>query len=187
MKGLDIIGIFIISLFLGENATIPAFVLANQGYLNLTVVIVAAYLASLSADLFWYFICRFFFKKFDLEKWYRKTNISNQRIYKFVLDKHIFFSITFIKFLIGLRLILTLAMIMIKKFTFKKFLIFSVLSNVVLISGLSILGLLVSRGIDLLPVYRGISGMFTIIVLSVILVNVIPIIVRLYLSKRKQS
>ncbi|OGM95873.1 MAG: hypothetical protein A2816_00070 [Candidatus Yanofskybacteria bacterium RIFCSPHIGHO2_01_FULL_39_44] len=179
-------GIFIASFFLGENVTIPAFVLANQGYLDLKIVIIAAYCASLSADLFWYCICRLFFKKFDLDKWYNKANISNQRIYKFVLDKHIFFSITFIKFLIGLRLILTLALIMIKKFTFKKFFIFSVLSNIVLIFGLSILGLLVSRGIDLLPIYRGISGIFTIIILSLILVNVIPFIVKLYFSKRKQ-
>ncbi len=180
---LTVYGIFIASFFLGENVTIPAFVLANQGYVSIWVVLVATYLASLCADIFWYGICYFFFKKFDLEKWYNKTHISNQRIYKFILEKHTFVSITFIKFLVGLRLILTLALILIKKFSFKKFVLFSALSNIVLIAGLSILGLLISHGLNLLPIYRGVSSIVTIVIISLLIVNILPLFLKSYLSK----
>ncbi len=182
---LTIYGIFIASFFLGENATIPAFVLSHQGVLNVWTVVIATYLASLCADIFWYGVCYFFFRKFDLEKWYNKTHISNQKIYRFILDKHVFVSVTFIKFLIGLRLILTLALILIKKFSFKKYLIFSILSNLFLVAGLFIIGILISYGINVLPVYRGISGITTIIIVSIVAANILPIIVKSYLGKNK--
>jgi membrane protein DedA with SNARE-associated domain len=182
-----ILGIFVVSFFLGENAILPAFILANQGYIGLPIVIVSAYLASLAADLFWYVISRFFFKKFDLEQWYNKTKISNYRIYKFILDKHTFLSAFFIKLLVGLRLFLTIALVRIKKFSFGQFLVFSALSNVVLIFSLYILGLFASYSLSFLPAYHRVSGVIGVVAVSLFLLNIAPFVLRSYLTHKKNK
>lgn len=180
---LTVFGIFIASFFLGEYATIPLFVLANQGYAELATVAFLVYTASLSADLFWYFVATIFFKNFDLDKWYRETHISNRKLYNFVLNKHLVFSVTFVKFLVGLRLILTLSLILIKKFSFLRYLGFSLLSNLFLIIGLYILGFSINSGLNLLPIYKGISGIVSVFIISVLLVKLVPYAIKVYYEK----
>ncbi len=182
---LSILEIFVSSFFLGEYATIPLFILGIKGYADLKTIAITIYLASLSADLFWYIIARTFLKNYDINKWYEKANISNQKMFKFILDNNILFSITFIKFLIGLRLILTLSLILIKKLSFKEFLGFSILSNIFLIIGLYLIGLSVSHGLNLIPVYKGISGVISLIIITLVVVNIIQYLLKLYFIKQK--
>ena len=180
---LGILGMYSAAFFFGEYATIPFFTLAHQGKLNLTTIALITYTASLSADLFWFGASKIFFKKLYIQNWYKKAQLSNQKVYNYIFEQHILFALTFIKFLIGLRLILTLSLIFVKKFTFKQYLGFALISNFFLIIGLDIIGYCVSKGLNLLPIYKGISGIITIVIITVLITHLFPYIFKFYISK----
>lgn len=166
-------GMYLGSLFLGENAIIIAFTMGQQNYLDFKQLIPGAFLGSLSADLFWFAVSRFFLSRYKIRQRIEKSQIISGWIYKTVVRDNSIWTFTIIKFLVGLRLVLTIAFVLVKNIRFIDFLGYCLLSNAVFIAALYLLSLMISLGINVLPLYNNIVIVLLASVLAVVIINIL--------------
>lgn len=96
---------FVGTLVAGENAILIALVFASgQSAQVYGGVLVISYVATLATDLFWYTVGRYGLGSIGRKE--AAYDISESFIKRF-FDRHLFLSILLIKFLVGLRVVLT--------------------------------------------------------------------------------
>lgn len=175
--------------FLGENGILAAFMLSFQGYLSPQTVFIYAVLGSLSADIFWYFTTTVFLKRFYEKKLVKQETSSEQKMFLFkIAEKHIFLFLTFIKFLVGMRLFFTIYILLKKHISFWKYLLINVIGTILFVSVLFPLGWLLGKGVSsALSLEKGIAGLLSVVIVIMILANLLPrlftFIVTKYLKK----
>ena len=162
--------------FLGENGVLAASMLSSQGYLLPPTVLLYAALGSLSADIFWYVITVSVLKRMYEKKSLKKETISEQKMFLLkVAEKHTFLFLTFIKFLIGMRLFLTIYILLKKHIPFTKYLLINCIGTVLFIGVLFPLGWLLGKGVSsALSVERGVVGVVSVVVVVIIIANFLP-------------
>lgn len=181
-------GIFVLffgTFFLGENVILVAFILAAQGYIKFNHAIPIVFLGSLSADLFWYFFSGLFLSKYQIQNFIEDRKNYLNKLIHLILKKPPLLVFTFIKFLVGIRLILTLAFIMMKKISFGSYLLLCVISNTIFISALYGIALLTNKGINVLPFYHNVSTVLAASVCIMVLLNLLPRVIGYLFNKYK--
>lgn len=176
-------GLFIGAFLLGENIILIAFLLSAQGYLEPSSTIIICFLGSLSADLFWYFFGNIFLPDYKVLKFLENDKFYGNRFINLLLRQNQLVTFTFIKFLVGIRLILTLGFVLIKKVSFFRYLLLCIISNSIFIIVLYGFTFLAKKGIAVLPIYHNFNTVLLSGVFLVILINLIPRIVSYYLNK----
>jgi len=161
---------------LGENGVLAASMLSSQGYLSPQTVFLYAALGSLSADVFWYVIIMTVLKRIRGGR-ILKQETTNERK-KFVLtmaERHTFLFLTFIKFLIGMRLFLTTYILLKKHIPFVRYLLINAIGTILFIGVLFPLGWLLGKGVaSALALERGVVGLVSTVVIVIILANLLP-------------
>ncbi|MDO8520589.1 MAG: hypothetical protein Q7S52_00575 [bacterium] len=177
---------------LGENGALAAFMLAAQEQLTPQTAFLYAVLGSLSADIFWYWTSVKVLKRF-FEKKFLQQEASEQKIFLLKMaDQHTFVFLTFIKFLVGMRLFLTVYILLKKQISFARYLLINVVGTVLFIGVLFPAGWFLGKGISAaFTLERGITGLFSVIIVATILFNLLSRIfaffVGKYVKKRKES
>lgn len=108
------------ALVAGENGILIAFLFVQSQPAFSGGVILAAYGATLAADLSWYWVGRYGIRRFQSKKKMREVQ-KIEPAWEHFFDRHILLSLLCIKFLVGLRVILTLYLA--KKIPLKRYLI----------------------------------------------------------------
>ena len=160
---------------LGENGVLAASILSSQGYLSPQTVFLYAALGSLSADIFWYSVIVFGLKR-TYEKRFLKEKQSEEKMFVLkIAERHTFLFLTFIKFLIGMRLFLTIYILLKKHIPFMKYLLINCIGTVLFIGVLFPLGWLLGEGVSsALSLERGAVGLVSAAVVVIILANLLP-------------
>ena len=175
---LDIYGIaaiFISTVFFGEIAILVGFILSGQAIFLFETVFIFSVLGTISADLFWYMVGRFFPKKFLTKGIHLKILHPLSSLLGYLTKDRLFLSLLFVKFLIGTRLV-TIIYLARQKVPFHLFVIFDVLGTILFVAVLSIIGWFVGKGLyNLLPVYHIITSIILIILLAVALTYIFRI------------
>lgn len=104
--------------FLGENAALAVFALSAQGLIDPRTAFLWAFLGSFASDIFWFLMAEYVFKKYYERKIKEASNEKSNRFYMRLIDKHFFITLVLIKFLVGMRLILTLYIVLKNKIPF---------------------------------------------------------------------
>ncbi|QQR64574.1 hypothetical protein IPH92_03360 [Candidatus Kaiserbacteria bacterium] len=169
--------IWLITFLTGENGALLALVLAFQGYLPIQDAILFSFLGSLSADIFWYgmtvsTIRPWIEKKF--KKKFPKKVEAEQRSFFALADTHPYIVLVFIKFLVGIRLFLTVYIISKKNIPFIRYVIVNVFANILFIAGLTLLAWFFSESTEYaFKTEQTITHLFTLIVVVSIGGNIV--------------
>ncbi|USN88739.1 MAG: hypothetical protein H6780_04605 [Candidatus Nomurabacteria bacterium] len=144
---------------MGEIGGLLSITMALQGHLHIAVALFFTFLGSLSADVFWYGVTRFTAWSW-LKDWFQKRELTKTKPAKqsfFALaDKYPYVLLLFIKFMVGMRLVLTIYVVAKHQIPFAKYLFFNVLANVLFIGTLFGFVLIFSQGMtELLDIERG--------------------------------
>jgi len=133
----------------GENGAIIAFVFSAQGLINPVSAIIFAFLGTWSADLFWYGVTTK-----TLRPWFQNS-IEKHRAgaEKYIslmqlTRSHPYFVLVILKFLMGVRLVLTLYILTTQHIPFRKYFFCTFLGNILFILVLFPLGWLLGRGLS---------------------------------------
>ncbi len=118
----------------GENSAFVIFTLSFEGYLDPFLAIVFVFLGSLSADLFWYGAT-----VGAIRPWYeRRTkklfnkNAENKPLIA-IADRYPYVMLVLIKFLVGVRLVLTVYIVTKKRIPFGTYLLCNTLANILFV------------------------------------------------------
>ncbi len=120
----------------GENGGLLSISFAHQEFIPLSIALVFTFLGSLSADLFWYFvtvttISPYFNRWFKKPKNVKKNN-DNKQFFE-LANKRPYLILIFIKFLVGVRLVLTIYIVAKHKIPFVKYLLCNVVANILFV------------------------------------------------------
>lgn len=178
-------GVFFGSFLMGENVILVAFLLGAQGYLTFNPLF-PAFMGSLSADFFWYFFNKFLLPKESITNILEKKHYSVQFI-NFLIRQKVFVTFTFIKLLVGIRLILTVALIRLRKFTFLEYFSLCILSNSIFIFVQYGLAALTQKGVNIIPIYHNLNTVIGIALLLIILIHLMPFFFNYLVTKVKST
>ncbi|MDD2766927.1 MAG: hypothetical protein PHH40_04200 [Candidatus Moranbacteria bacterium] len=147
----------------GENGAIFAFAFASQGLISPESALIFSFLGSFCADLFWYAVTastlRPWFQKREEKKRLEK---KESLIFIKLIDNHPYIFLVILKFLMGVRLVLTLYILTKKKVPFFTYFILTFLGNILFIIVLFPLGWLLGKGIgDALSLGQSLSSFAT--------------------------
>jgi membrane protein DedA with SNARE-associated domain len=104
--------------FLGENAALAVFALSAKGLIDPRIAFAWAFLGSFASDIFWFLIAEYVFKKYYERKIKEAKQDKSNRFFMRLIDKYFFITLVVIKFLVGMRLILTLYIVLKNKIPF---------------------------------------------------------------------
>lgn len=152
-------------LFTGEGGAVVAFAFAAQGYINPISAAIFAFLGSFSADLFWYFATTGAIKPWFVRRT-TKTPIIEEKSRAFIglINNHPYILLIILKFLMGIRLMLTLYILTKKHIPFKAYFLCTFLGNLLFIAVLFPIGWLLGKGLGgALILQKDISGVITLI------------------------
>ncbi|MBP5993379.1 MAG: hypothetical protein KA731_00565 [Candidatus Moranbacteria bacterium] len=153
---------FVGTLIAGENAILVALVFASgQPSLVYGGVLATAYIATLSADLFWYAVGRY-----GLASISRKASVDDipASALKRLFDEHLFVSLLLIKFLVGLRVALTFYLSMKKQLTPGRYFLLDSLGIFVFLAVLASVAWWVNTGTsDAFETYQTIVRLMTVL------------------------
>lgn len=169
---------------LGESGMLAAFALAAQGHLAVGTAIIWAFLGSLSADIFWYLIIEKVIKKRDKTYFQKKSDTEIQMLLIRLADRHTFLVLTFIKFLVGMRLLLTIYIVLMKHIPFKTYLLLNTIGTVFFIAVLFPLGWFLGKGLSsALSFEHGFIGIISVVALVLILFHIAQRLIVLAFSR----
>lgn len=116
---------------LGENGALIAFTLSLQGFIDPLVALSFVFLGSLSADMFWYIMTTSAIRPW-YERKFKKPKASKESVGTFVhiAERHPYFVLVIIKFLVGIRLFLTIYILTKNRIGLGAYLICNVLANI---------------------------------------------------------
>ncbi len=169
--------VWLVTFLAGENGGLLSIFMAFQDYVNLSVALVFTFLGSLSADLFWYFTTTMaigpMLDKRKKKKLQKGKKPDDKSFFLFA-DKHPYLLLIFIKFMVGVRLVLTVYVVAKHKIPFYKYLFCNLIANFLFVTGLYLLVWSLHESLDtLFGVDKGISTLLTTIFIVVVAGNVI--------------
>jgi membrane protein DedA with SNARE-associated domain len=178
------LGVFL----LGETGILAAFALSAQGHISPQVVAMWAFLGSLSADVFWYWMIEKIIKKPNKKYFQKLSSTKTEAIIVRLTDSYTFFILTFIKFLIGIRLFLTFYIVLKKHIPFRTYLSLNSLGTVFFIAALFPVGWFLGKGVSsVLFLERGLLSIVSVVVLTLLFSQILRRVlafVLLLMSKR---
>ena len=184
--------IVLATFLLGENAALAAFALSAQGYIHSLKAIVFVFIGSMLADTFWFLITECVLKKQYKKYLDLKLKNSNEKMLARLVDKHFFVVLIFIKFLVGVRLFLTIYIILKNKIPFYKLAILNAIGTALFIAVIFPMGWFFGKGFSSIML----AGNWVIKVLSMVvfvvlfvsfLSRLVMFIVRRYLAVESQQ
>ncbi len=172
-----ILATFVGTLIIGENAILVALVFASgQSSLIYGEVLLTSYVATLSADLFWYSIGRY-----GLTSISRKASPENipESALKRIFDEHLFASLLLIKFLVGLRVVLTFYLSMKERLTLGRYLFLDSFGIFIFLAVLAGVAWLVNAGTgDAFETYQTIIRLVTVLAVMMIATHLTTYVIR---------
>lgn len=133
----------------GENGAIVAFALSAQGYINPVSAAIFAFLGSFLADLFWYVACASALRPCVLKR--TKQDLKPEKPPSTLIGLarlHPYITLTILKFLMGVRLMLTIYILTSRKIPFRAYFICTAFGNLLFISVLFPLGWYLGKGLS---------------------------------------
>lgn len=156
---------------LNESAILAAFTLAaDQGIVRIAGVALAAIVGSLTNDMVLYVIGRYGFSRFFIRSGMPEREAA---IFERLFLKNVFFSLLFIKFLFGVRLLLTIYLVAKKQIPFRPFVLYDIVGVWLYVSVVGGIGILVGSGND------GIESRYSLIVRTITAVTLSVLALRL--------
>lgn len=169
------VAIFVATFLFGESGAIAGFILSASGQVSPVAVFACAFAGSLSADIFWYFVSSTVLRNVYERKIREASSEGSKMILTRLADDHTFLLLTFIKFLVGMRLFLTIYIILRKRIPFHTYLFFNSIGTLFFISVLFPVGWYLGKGISgLLFIEQGITTVLLTIVGVVMVVQLAP-------------
>lgn len=167
-----IVGTFL----LGENVALAVFALSAQGYIDPVSAIIFVFIGSMSADIFWFFMTEFVIRKYYEEHFTKKATKGEHKQFLIkLIDKYFFWVLILIKFLIGMRLILTIYIVLKNRIPFWRKVMLDAVGTVLLFTVLFPVGWFFGKGVSsVLSIQRGATGIISIIVFVFIFSILIP-------------
>jgi membrane protein DedA with SNARE-associated domain len=109
-----------------------------------------------------------------------------------VAENHTFLFFTFIKFLVGMRLILTIYILLKKRIPFAQYLFMNILGTFLFVGALFPMGWFLGKGISsAFSFEKGITSLISVIIVAMFLVSVLPrvanFLIGRYMKKHKGS
>lgn len=131
---------------LNESAILAAFALAvDQGTMRITGVALAATAGSFTNDIILYVIARYGFIRFFVQS-ESETTEREEAIFDRLFLKNVFLSLLFIKFLFGVRLLLTVYLVAKKQIPLRSFALYDMVGVLFYVSVVGGIGILVGSG-----------------------------------------
>lgn len=155
---------------LGENAALAAFALSAQGYINPVLAVLCVFIGSMLADIFWFFMTEYVIRRYYEERFEKRLVKAEQkddekRFIITLIDKHFFWVLIFIKFLMGMRLLLTIYIVLKNRIPFHKKVILDAIGTVLFLGILFPVGWFFGKGVSsALAVEQGFISFLSIIV-----------------------
>lgn len=175
-----IIGVFL----LGESVSIAVFALAGMGFIGPSWALILVFTGSMLADIFWFYMAEFVFRerfeKFLIIRQEKKTFSLIVQL----LDRHFFWILIMIKFMMGLRLILTIYIALRMKVPFIKKIFINGLGTILYLSVLFPIGWYLGKGVQLS--FAGGQNAYHFIPIIIILVGIIIILPRIIIMHLKK-
>ena len=157
---------------LNESAILTAFALAaEQGTMRIVAVALAAAAGSFTNDIILYMIARYGFARFFVRSG-SETREREEAIFERLFLRNIFFSLLFIKFLFGVRLLLTVYLVAKKQIPLRLFALYDTAGILLYVSVVGGIGILVGSG------NSAVEDHYSLIVRTVTLVTLSVLVLR---------
>ncbi|MCA9358985.1 VTT domain-containing protein [Candidatus Kaiserbacteria bacterium] len=162
-----------IAVFLfGEAAVIISLLLTQQGLVGLKEIFIASMIGSLAADIFWFFIGRYYPQQTIPESLKRKLLHPVNDVFTNFINNRIFLSLIFLKFFFGVRLIIILYFAR-HSISWGKFLVYNFFGTLIYMFVLTVLCVFLGKFINnFLPTFHALtsvlSGILIIVLLSML-------------------
>lgn len=165
--------------FLGESAMLASFALSAQGFINPLKAIVYVFIGSMAADIFWFFMTEYVFRphyeSYLVKRLKKAEDNENERFIMRLIDKHFFWTLIFIKFLMGMRLILTIYIVLKNRIPFYQKVAIDAVGTVLYLAVIFPAGWFLGKGISsVLAVEQGFIAVISIIVFFFLFSIVVP-------------
>lgn len=161
--------------FLGENAAVAIFALSAQGFIHPVTAVLSAFTGSILSDIFWFFIAERYLRHSYDEHLAKVTVKKSSRFFIRLVDTHFFWALIFIKFLIGMRLVLTMYIVLKNKIPFWKKVALNATGTTLFLAVIFPIGWYLGKGISsALSVQHGIAYTLTAIVAISIAATFLP-------------
>lgn len=143
--------IWFVTFIAGENGGLLSVILAFHGYFGFFEALFFTFLGSLSADVFWYFATTKMIIPLH-QKWFKKklekSKVSQNKSFLKAVDRHPYLFLVFIKFLVGVRLLLTIYIVIQHRISFRAYLICNVIANTLFVAGIYTLAWFFSESME---------------------------------------
>jgi membrane protein DedA with SNARE-associated domain len=158
--------------FTGEGGGILVLAYALEGTIDTSVALVFIFLGSLSADMFWYLVTASTLRPW-FEKYFKKASVKEpKKVSLPVLEyakRHPYSVLLLIKFLVGLRLVLTIYIAARKDIPFGKYFVCNIIANILFVAALYGIALSVHATLgNTLDIKNNISHAITLVVIVVV-------------------
>ncbi len=175
-------------LFAGETAIISLAILSANGFFNIWIVFVFAYIGEVVADTIYFAIARLkFFHKLNKIKKFPKTFKKTDEIIKKLSNKSIFLTLLYSKFIYGVRT-LTVLFLGYKKIKWKKFIVAECFVMLIVMSIIVPVGWFAGKGYKIaIDIFRSIEIAITIIVISLVLFFLAKKTINKILNRKKKK
>ncbi len=164
----------------GENAALALFALSAQGYIHPIKALFFVFCGSMLADIFWFVVTEYVLRPYYEKKGgvsfaLRPKNKTEEKVLRRI-DTHFFWMLIFIKFLIGMRLVLTIYIVLKNKIPFYKKVAYDAAGTIIFLAVLFPIGFLFGKGVSSIFSYT--ENIMNIISL------VVSIIVFMFIAKK---
>lgn len=170
--------------FLGELAVIATFALSANGFIAPHLAMLYTFLGTILIDIFWFYVAEYVLRKKFEEKLRKKSSDKNFAFLTSLIDKHFFVILLFIKFLMGMRLILTLYIVLKTRIPFYKKIVLDSIGAVLFIAVLFPIGWSFGKGMSsLFEKSELISQILTSVTLLIVFIAIFPHVILFLLKK----
>lgn len=167
----SLIGTFL----LGENAAIAIFALSAQGYIHPVKALTFVFMGSMLADIFWFFMTEYVIRRHYEKRVTDSLQGEDRRFIISLIDRHFFWVLIFIKFLMGMRLVLTIYIVLKNRIPFVQKVILDAIGTVLFLAVLFPIGWLFGKGVSsALTLEQSILTVFSTIIFIILFVTFSP-------------
>lgn len=190
-QGLESYGelVVMVSVFLlGENAAISVFALSANQYIDPVTALIYAFLGSLASDVFWFFVTEYILRERYEKKFLEASKEKENKFFMKLIDKHFFWTLIFIKFLVGMRLILTIYIVIKNRIPFLQKVLLDSIGTILFMAILFPVGWYLGKGFShALTIEQTIIHGVSFIVAVVLITHIAPRMLKKVLAKRYQE
>lgn len=162
--------VFLGTFLLGENIILAACIFAATKPDTFSGTLTTAFLATLAADIFWYLLTVHVLAKTRFARPFRnRATADTTRLPWHIIHRSPALVLLVIKFLVGVRILLSVSIILKTRLSFRKFLLFDALGAVLFIAILGIVGWLIGTGINPSAYHILTTIVFSVVILSLLL------------------